>query len=477
MRKNEDTLPALKDVEAKVKELNDPASGRLLPGVEIESYYDRTELLNITTETVRENLLIGIVLVVVILFMFISNVRAALIVAINIPLALLFAFAMLFLRGKSANLLSIGAVDFGIIVDSTVIIVENIYRNLAAGNYAGLPIRDRILRFIKEIDKALLFSTLIMVCAFAPLFTMTGPEGQLFGPMAQTYAFSLAGALVLALTLTPVLCMLAFKNLKPARDNILVRYLKNSYLRQLKIFLHYRWITVIVMSLLIIGTGILFTQVGREFMPELEEGNLWIRGTGPLNYTLERQVQISKEARKIMAIVPRGGYRSSPNWAGPTTAPTPPASTTANTSCRLRPEKDWPATVDKTGWQRWFAWIDVPTDPNTGEVKNPTGWRGYLPFFWNKRPRTKPEMIVADERATGRQPARHRLEFLAEHPRQRHGGHVRRQGRQFGQDRRSRYRRAGETGHLDEERAWRRSRGSAMWASSTFAGSRTSSSA
>ena len=133
---------------------------------------------------------------------------------------------MLYLRGKSANLLSIGAVDFGIIVDSSVIMVENIYRNLASGNYAELPLKERILRFVQEIDHALLFSTLIMVCAFVPLFTMTGPEGQLFGPMAQTYAFSLAGALVLALTLTPVLCMLLFKNFKPVQENFLVRGLE-----------------------------------------------------------------------------------------------------------------------------------------------------------------------------------------------------------------------------------------------------------
>ena len=145
--------------------------------------------------------------------MFISNVRTALIVAINIPLALLFAFSMLFLRGKSANLLSIGAVDFGIIVDSSVIIVENIYRNLSGGQLTrNCRLPDRILRSVREIDKALLFSTLIMVCAFVPLFTMSGPEGQLFGPMAQTYAFSLAGALVLALTLTPVLCCWRSRN-------------------------------------------------------------------------------------------------------------------------------------------------------------------------------------------------------------------------------------------------------------------------
>src|SRR5262249_6422420 len=152
--------------------------------------------------------------VTVILFMFLSNVRSALIVAINIPLALLFAFSMLFVRGKSANLLSIGAVDFGIIVDSSVIMVENIYRHLSAGEHAELTLLERILRASQEVQRGLFFSTAIMVCAFIPLFTMSGPEGQIFGPMADTYAFALGGALLLALALSPVLCLLLFKNLK-----------------------------------------------------------------------------------------------------------------------------------------------------------------------------------------------------------------------------------------------------------------------
>src|SRR6516162_3841417 len=143
LRKNEDTLPALKDVKAKVQELNDPASGRMLPGVEIEPYYDREDLLHITTETVTENLLVGMGLVTIILLMFLSNVRTALIVAINVPLALLFAFSVLYLRGKSANLLSIGAVDFGIIVDSSVIMVENIYRHISSGIDANRTLSDR----------------------------------------------------------------------------------------------------------------------------------------------------------------------------------------------------------------------------------------------------------------------------------------------------------------------------------------------
>src|SRR6202023_2676885 len=148
---------AVKDVEKKVAELNKPTSGRLLPGVEIETYYDRTELIGITTETVRENLFLGMLLVTAILLMFLSNVRSALIVAINIPLALLFAFSVLFVRGKSANLLSIGAVDFGIIVDSSVIMVENIYRHISSGENEGLPLKQRILRSTTEITRALFF--------------------------------------------------------------------------------------------------------------------------------------------------------------------------------------------------------------------------------------------------------------------------------------------------------------------------------
>src|SRR5262249_39774471 len=157
-----------------------PDNGRLLPGVQIEPYYDRAELIHVTTETVQENLLTGMALVTIVLLMFLSNVRTALIVAINIPLALLFAFSVLYVRGKSANLLSIGAVDFGIIVDSSVIMVENIYRHLSGGIDADRTLRDRILRSAGEITRALFFSTMIMVCAFLPLFTMSGPEGQLF---------------------------------------------------------------------------------------------------------------------------------------------------------------------------------------------------------------------------------------------------------------------------------------------------------
>jgi cobalt-zinc-cadmium resistance protein CzcA len=368
LRKGEDSLPALADIKTKVKELNDPAYGRMLPGVYIEPYYDRTDLIHVTTETVTENLLIGIGLVTMILLMFLSNVRTALIVALNIPLALLFAFSALFLRGKSANLLSIGAVDFGIIVDSSVIMVENIYRHINTGEHAELPLKERILRAVQEIDRALLFSTLIMVCAFIPLFTMQGPEGQLFGPMAQTYAFALGGALVLALMLSPVLCLFFFRHLPPARDNFLVRFLKASYLRQLERCLRYRWATVGLMALLAVGTACLLPWVGREFMPELEEGNLWIRGTAPLNISLERQADLSKHARATMSTYPE--VETIVNQIGRPDDGTDPAGFyNSEFFVPLRPQKNWPALVEQEGW------------------------RGRI--FGMRRPRTKDELISA----------------------------------------------------------------------------------
>ncbi len=353
MRKNEETRPALKDVKAKVAELNGPDAGRMLPGVKIEPYYDRSELLAITTETVRENLLVGMGLVTIILLMFLSNVRSALIVAINIPLALCFAFTVLFTRGMSANLLSIGAVDFGIIVDSSVIMVENIYRHLSSGEYAELTLKQRILKATHEVERALFFTTAIMVCAFVPLFTMKGPEGQIFGPMADTYAFALAGALLLALTVAPVLCLLSFKNLRPTPDNWLVRRMKEGYMRNLRVCLHYRWVTVGIMSVLTLGTLMMLPLLGREFMPALEEGNLWIRGTAPLNTSIERHTELSRRARAIMATYPE--VETIVNQLGrPDDATDTDGYYNSEYFVPLLPEKDWPMTVERTGWQKWL---------------------------------------------------------------------------------------------------------------------------
>ncbi len=217
MRKGEQSMPTIHAVKAKVKELSEP--GRLLPGVEILPYYDREGLVDLTTHTVQENLLVGVSLVVIILIMFINNIKTALIVAINMPLALLFAFSVLYFRGHSANLLSIGAVDFGIIVDSTVIMAENIYRNVATRvEGEDVSLKDCIQRRHRRSDKAaiLLPTANAWSSPSSRSSPLPGAEGQLFGPMAQTYAASLVGALFLAMTLTPVLCLYFFKGMLPS---------------------------------------------------------------------------------------------------------------------------------------------------------------------------------------------------------------------------------------------------------------------
>ena len=340
MRKGEETLPALEGVHVRLRELNDRL-GRLLPGVQLVPHFDLTGLIHVTTETVRENLLVGMGLVVVILLMFLSNVRSALIVAINIPLALLFAFAVLFLRGKSANLLSIGAVDFGIIVDSSVIMVENIYRHISSGEYAELPLRERIIRASHEVEKGLFFSTAIMVCAFIPLFTMQGPEGQIFGPMADTYAFALGGALLLALTLSPVLCLLLFKNLKPSRDNFVVRWLRSSYLRQLNFCLNHRVMTLAVFGVILAVTLVAASRLGREFMPELEEGNLYVRGTFPVNISLEDAAAKADLSRAIMRTYPEVELIQS-QVGRPDDGTDPTGFYNVEFTVPLKPENEWP---------------------------------------------------------------------------------------------------------------------------------------
>jgi cobalt-zinc-cadmium resistance protein CzcA len=353
LRKGEDSPPALEDVKKKVEELNDPETGRMLPGVEIEPYYDRGELMRATTETVEENLFLGMLLVTAVLLLFLGNVRTALIVAINVPLALFFAFTMLYFRGKSANLLSIGAVDFGIIVDSSVIMVENISRHLSAGEYAELPLKERILRACREVERPLLFSTAIMVCAFIPLFTMRGPEGQLFGPMADTYAFALTGALVLAVMLAPVLCLLLFRNFQPIHDNFLVRFLKSRYLWQLRLCLKYRWITLLVMGSLLAGTLCFLPSLGREFMPQLEEGNLWITATFPLNSSMDRVAQDIDKARALMVSYPEVEVLV-PSIGRPDDGTDPTGYYRVEVFAPLKPMKDWPKLLDVQGWRRYF---------------------------------------------------------------------------------------------------------------------------
>jgi cobalt-zinc-cadmium resistance protein CzcA len=358
MRKNEETLPAVRGVKEKLRELNEH-KGRLLPGVQLVPYFDVEGLIEVTTETVRENLLMGMGLVTVILLMFLSNVRSALIVALNVPLALLFAFSVLYFRGKSANLLSIGAVDFGIIVDSSVIMVENLYRHISSGENAELPLWERIVRASQEVEKGLFFSTAIMVCAFIPLFTMKGPEGQIFGPMADTYAFALGGALLLAITVSPALCLLCFKNLKPSRDNFLVRWLRSSYLRQLEWCLNHRALTLGIFGLIFFVSICAVPLLGNEFMPELEEGNLYIRGTFPVNISLDEAADKARRARAIMRGYPEVKLIQS-QVGRPDDGTDPTGYYNVEFTVPLFLQHDWPATKPQTGWRRWFGRASRP---------------------------------------------------------------------------------------------------------------------
>jgi cobalt-zinc-cadmium resistance protein CzcA len=298
LRKGEMSLPALHAVHEKVEEINRP--GKLPPGVKVQKFDDRTNLIHLTTETVQENLLIGLCLVTAVLLVFLNHVPSAIIVAINIPLALLFAFSMLYLRGKSANLLSLGAVDFGIIVDSSVIIVEAVYRSLSAGENAELPTAQRVVKACSQVESSLFYSTVIMVVALLPLFTMQGPEGQIFGPMADTYAFALAGALLLAVTLSPMLCRVFFTNLKPEKENWLVRAINHFYLWQLRLVLRHRWMATGFFGLLVLLTAIVLPFMGMEFMPALEEGNVYVRGTFPVNISLDESTDKSRRAMEVL---------------------------------------------------------------------------------------------------------------------------------------------------------------------------------
>ncbi len=303
MRKYEKSLPVSNAVLEKLKDIE--KEKLLPPGMKIKIFNQRTELVHVTTHNVLHNLLVGMSLVIGILFIFLGDLASAGIVALMIPLALLFSITVLYLQGKSANLLSIGAVDFGIIVDSSTIIVENIYRHVTAHDADRTrPLIDRIIDASNEIEKALFFSTTIIICAFIPLFSMTGPEGALFGPMANTYAFAICGALVLAVTLAPVLCSFLFVHKETAADTFLDKIMKLRYLRMLSIVLRHRMLTLAVMGGLFLYTLTLIPHLGGEFMPPLEEGYLWIRAILPRTVSRESAARLAPRLREVIASVP-----------------------------------------------------------------------------------------------------------------------------------------------------------------------------
>ena len=303
MRKYEKSLPTAQGVAAKIKEIE--SKGLLPKGMRIRVFNQRTDLVDVTTHNVLHNLVVGMGLVVLILCIFLGDLASAGIVALVIPLALLFAVTVLYLQGKSANLLSIGAVDFGIIVDSSVIIVENIYHYVTTHDEdRHKPLIDRIEAASAGVERPIFFSTLIIVCAFLPLFVMTGPAGALFGPMAATYAFSILGALLIAMTMAPVLCSFLYSNKMQAKDTLLDRLLTGIYSRALSGALRVRWLVMAVTLGLVAFTASLLPGLGAEFMPELEEGNLWIRALMPRTVSLEESARMAPRLRAVIASVP-----------------------------------------------------------------------------------------------------------------------------------------------------------------------------
>lgn len=343
MRKYGNTLQTLKGVEAKVKNLN--SSGIMPAGYKVVPYYDRTGLVDTTLRTVLENLTIGMALVFLVLIFFLGSMRAAIIAAINIPLALCGAFTLMHLSDTPANLISLGAIDFGIIIDTTVIVIENIERTLTTEElHSG--VRLSILHAAQEVGSPMLFSTIIFVIAFLPLFTMRGVEGVIFSPMSHTYAYALGTAILLAVTLSPVLSSYLFANgLKPAHNPVwsaIARFYHGLFVRVLK----WPGLTLTLIGLLVLAVLSLFPLLGGQFLPKLEEGNIWAHATMPETVSLEQGAKLVSRMRQVFMSFPEVT-----NVVSQLGRPDDGTETTGfysiEFSVDLKPDSQWPAGMDK----------------------------------------------------------------------------------------------------------------------------------
>jgi len=314
MHRTQKTNEVLARVEAEVEKVN--GDGTLPPGVRAVPYYDRGTLLSITTRTVLHNLLFGCLLVFLIQWVFLGDLRSAIIVGANIPFALFFTVIILVSLGDSANLLSVGAVDLGIIVDACVILVENIFRNyqmkevdrreFLSTQLAQTEARNwserlqMIFASGLQVNQAVFYSTAITVAGFVPLFTMQGVEGQIFNPMARTYAYALAGALIATFTVTPVLASFLLPEHVRETETVMVRALRAAYEPILRWTLSRRAIVVALGVLFLAVAGLLSLRLGTEFLPHLEEGNLWIRAAMPPTISLESGTPFVERMRQIL---------------------------------------------------------------------------------------------------------------------------------------------------------------------------------
>src|SRR3954453_19896105 len=351
MQKFERTSEVVARVRAAIDRLN--TDGTLPPGVKIDSFYDRGDLVAITVKTVMHNMFFGIALIFLIQWMFLGNLRCALIVSATIPVALFLAVIITVMRGESANLLSVGAIDLGIIVDATVIMVENIFRHLSHPSHhhpdhdtAVSTKLNRVLIGAVEVDKAILFSVIITIAAFLPLFTMQGVEGQIFGPMARTYAYALLGAVIATFTITPVLASILLPEHVNEVETRVVRAIRAVYMRVLPpAVAHYRLAAAAALVFLLI-CGALGLRLGSEFLPKLEEGNMWIRAMLPPTITLEGGMTTVARIRDVIRSSPVVRTVVSEQGRGED-ATDPDGSFVAEFFVPLKPFDEWPSGLTK----------------------------------------------------------------------------------------------------------------------------------
>jgi cobalt-zinc-cadmium resistance protein CzcA len=336
MRKGENPGQVLEALQAKLAEIRD-----ILPaGVELRPYYSRDVLVKTTVTTVLTNLVEGAALVIVLLSLFLYNVRAALIVAVTIPLSLLFAFVFMDLRGIPANLLSLGAIDFGIIVDGAVIMTENIMRHLSERRPTGHRVFREVQHAAVEVARPLTFAVLIILAVYVPIVTFQRIEGKLFRPMAVTIALAVIGALVLTLTLIPVLASLLFRRPPSERESPLVRWLRRPYLPALRWCLHRPLVPVTVATALVGLSLLAFTHLGKEFLPELDEGDLWLRLTFPLGISIEGVRPYIRDVRTRLREFPE--VRTVTSQVGaPDDGTDPEAPDNAEFYIGLKPRAEW----------------------------------------------------------------------------------------------------------------------------------------
>src|SRR5271163_45993 len=302
MRTGEQAQTVLRGVEKKTEELN---AGVLPPDVKIHPYYDRSDLVRVTTDTVEWNLIRGMVLVLVVLIFFLVSLRAALITALTIPLALLFAFIFLHATGEAANLLSIGAIDFGILIDGTIVMVENIYRELGLRHGQNYKLNEVILAAARDVDRPIFYSVAVIIAGYLPIYALTGPAGKLFHPMADTMAFALVGALVLTLTIVPVLASYWFKNGVKEKPNRLFERVRDSYGKRLEWCLNHPKFTLLIATLIFASTLLLVPFIGGEFLPHLDEGALWVRATMPYTISFEESAKFAPKVRDLLMQYPQ----------------------------------------------------------------------------------------------------------------------------------------------------------------------------